>query len=490
MTGRPRTPLADAEPRSSAVHTSDQRLNAGFSALRRVDREVFTVLALLCCACLGFAFATGTLGSDSWLGLVGGRVVVEHGLPHHDTLTVWSLGRRWIDQQWLAQVVMYGLFALGGLSLLVLTTLAATIASIGGLIALARRRGATATSTAIVTVALFFLVLPAADVRAQTLAYPLLAALLWLLWGAGDGRGSPTRLALTLPVLVVWANVHGSVLLGATLVIVVAVETAFARRDARVLGFVPLAAAAVFVSPYGFGLVDYYRTVLLNPAFGKLVTEWRMPTPAHQPLFFVAALMSLALVGARRRRFTPSELVVFALTVVAGLLAVRNIVWFALIGLVLVPRTFDVQSTPNRRSRLNLALLSVAVAVTGALAVSVASRVDGRLTPSYPAAALVAVERSAGARPIWADDHYADWLLFNVPSARGHVLFDARFELLTRRELTRISQFDVRGAGTVLVPRRRSKQVACIGGNVVYRNGSAVVAVISPEARTASHRNC
>ena len=52
--------------------------------------------------------------------------------------------------------------------------------------------------------------------RAQTLAF-LLFALLLLLLLEDDVRPS-RRVYLTLPLLVLWANVHGSVLLGAALV--------------------------------------------------------------------------------------------------------------------------------------------------------------------------------------------------------------------------------------------------------------------------------
>ena len=55
------------------------------------------------------------LVQDSWLALVSGREVAQHGLPRHDSLTVWTAGDRWIDQQWLGQLVYYGLARLGGM---------------------------------------------------------------------------------------------------------------------------------------------------------------------------------------------------------------------------------------------------------------------------------------------------------------------------------------------------------------------------------------
>ena len=45
---------------------------------------------------------------DTWLTLMAGREVVDHGLPKTETLTILGAGATWTDQQWLAQVVVYG----------------------------------------------------------------------------------------------------------------------------------------------------------------------------------------------------------------------------------------------------------------------------------------------------------------------------------------------------------------------------------------------
>src|SRR5262249_37878440 len=60
------------------------------------------------------------LAADGWMALLSGRLVAEHGLPSHDTLTVWAHGRTWVDQQWLAQLALYGLDRFGGLPLALL----------------------------------------------------------------------------------------------------------------------------------------------------------------------------------------------------------------------------------------------------------------------------------------------------------------------------------------------------------------------------------
>ena len=53
------------------------------------------------------------LVTDTWVGLVSGREIARHGLPHVEHLTVIAQGRHWVDQQWLAQLIMYGLARAG-----------------------------------------------------------------------------------------------------------------------------------------------------------------------------------------------------------------------------------------------------------------------------------------------------------------------------------------------------------------------------------------
>ena len=68
---------------------------------------LFPVVALF------FIGVAGNLPSelfqDGWLVILGGREIVHHGLPSHDNLTIWTHGREWVDQQWLAQLLFYGL---------------------------------------------------------------------------------------------------------------------------------------------------------------------------------------------------------------------------------------------------------------------------------------------------------------------------------------------------------------------------------------------
>src|SRR5688572_2055964 len=88
--------------------------------VRRIAEEEHILVVLLAGFGLIFLliFPPALLVNDSWLTLMAGREVVENGLPSHDEITVYGMGARWTDQQWLGQVFMYGLYSLGGFALL------------------------------------------------------------------------------------------------------------------------------------------------------------------------------------------------------------------------------------------------------------------------------------------------------------------------------------------------------------------------------------
>jgi len=150
-----------------------------------------------------------------------------------------------------------------------------------------------------------------------------------------------------------------------------------------------------------------------------------------------SATPTLRDVGARR----------IALTAIGGFLAVRNIVWFALLMLFLLPRALDVhrrRDTGERHVRLNLAILSLGALVVVALTVANRESLRDRVVTVLSAGALAAVRRAVAIHPrapIWSASASADWILFDVPATRGRVVFDARFELLNRVAFVDISSF-------------------------------------------------
>ena len=130
--------------------------------------------------------------------------------------------------------------------------------------------------------------------RPQSFAYPLFVAVLWLL--VDELRRPSRRIYLVLPLLVLWANLHGSVVVGAAIVSAFAVSEIVASlrsqpRTVHVRSLVLLAAPwlCVLASPYATSLPHYYR-LIFSSGFARYVTEWAPTTLtlAHAPVYLLA----------------------------------------------------------------------------------------------------------------------------------------------------------------------------------------------------------
>src|SRR5262249_54953737 len=151
------------------------------------------------------------LTSDSYVALSAGREIWSHGLPTTNTMTLVSAGRAWIDQQWLGQLLLYGTWRAGGYAAVTVVTRVLTALAFAIVYHIMAVRGAPAGRalkwTTLAVVGTMVDVSP----RTQDGAYALFALLLLLVFLDG-GRPSRRWAAAALGLLVLWANVHGSVL--------------------------------------------------------------------------------------------------------------------------------------------------------------------------------------------------------------------------------------------------------------------------------------
>jgi hypothetical protein len=423
------------------------------------------VAAIAAVAAVSLAQVYLHIGQDTWLAVLAGRLIASHGVPHHDYLTVMAHGARWVDQQWLAQLGMYEVFRIGGLALMAVLYVALTAASLALGIAAARSLGATERALVMVLpIGAFFYIVTAVSVRTQGLAYPLFALTLWLL--ASEVR-SPTRrrVFLVLPLLIVWANLHGSVTLGVGLAVIYGLVTiseavrARGRRSAwssRGLVFVVGAPLTLLATPYGMGVLHYYSVTLLNSEFSKLVTEWR-PVTSVMILAVPYMLLLVAIVGllGRTGRRAPAfDHLVLVMLGLGGVFAVRNITWFGLAAVILAPTSLthvlrDKPAAP-RRTRLNLSLAAVSIAVVALAVVSTLAQPAAWFERTYDQRAVGTVAKLEAQRPgveIFADVRFADWLIWHDPRLAGRLAYDTSFELLTASQLRTLADL-----GTVRTP--------------------------------------
>jgi hypothetical protein len=431
---------------SSTPATAERPTSSGFAGL--LEENGLLVIVLGAFAIVFVLSLHRQLVVDGWMAIVSGRWIVQHGLPSHDALTVWARGHRWIDQQWLAQLALYGLWRLGGVKLALFVHALLVTSGLAGAALFARTRGATARSVTWVAIPVLIAYYPVASVmRPQSFAFPLFAAVLWLV--LDDARQPARRVFLTLPLIVLWTNLHGSVVLGAMLVSLDGLVGMVQQRRPSGRGLALLLApwACVFASPYGPHLPAYYQKILVGGDFKHFVTEWAPTTlSAQTAAVYLVVFGGAWLLGRAGRNVPLLDQLAFVLTSVLAFEAVRNTAWIGLVALAVLPPVVDRMRSPAEEpARLNR-ILSVTILASLAIAVAgVAAKSTNWFTSGFPSRAARATSAAAGSQGrVYASSPYGDWLLWSRPELSGRVAYDARFELFSAGQLQRVARFQDR----------------------------------------------
>jgi hypothetical protein len=209
-----------------------------------------------------------------------GRWIVEHGaVPHTDVYSFTMRGQPWISTQWLAQVAYAAVYAVAGWTgpvVLASVCIAATFALFTRFLA---RRLSESTTLVFVAAALA-LTVPHLLARPHVLALPVMMAWVGGLVQAADRRAPPSF--WLLPLMTLWANLHGGFVLGLALVAPIAVDAVW-NADARTrkslilrwAAFALAALAASCVTPYGWDSLLASKKILALGEALPLIMEWR-----------------------------------------------------------------------------------------------------------------------------------------------------------------------------------------------------------------------
>ncbi|MDA8068347.1 MAG: hypothetical protein M0T77_07010 [Actinomycetota bacterium] len=459
--------LAGQERTELPETCSDAAAQRGLAGLRDwLTARALFVVAVCAVIIISLLGIPTHLAQDGWLALIAGRLVASHGVPTHDYFAWMTYGQRWVDQQWLAQWVMFELVRLGGLQLMTVFYVLVTGVAFGGAVAAGRSLGGEDLDVLKITLpGVFFYLVTAVSIRTQGFAYPLFVATLWLLASDWRSRERGQRVYLVLPILVLWGNLHGSATMGAGLgglygLLLLARglrdRGLAALRDARAWAFVLISPLTLLATPYGMGMVHYYRVTLLNPQFSRLVTEWKPITTVPilaVPLFVMIAGAILAvLVTVVRARSSAAaapplyDVLVLLILAAGAVIAVRNVTWFGLALVILLPHVVTQmragRAAPLRRSRRNFLAAGATLVLCGLVTLVVLMRPSGWFTSTYPRRAITTLSTLIAQDPhakILADVRYADWLIWERPALfSGRVAYDTSFELLSKRQLEAI----------------------------------------------------
>ncbi|QOZ30217.1 hypothetical protein [Bradyrhizobium sp. CCBAU 51753] len=398
------------------------------------------------CAGVGaylFYMAAGEIllrDSDTMWQIKVGQWILDHrAMPTTDVFSFTRYGEAWISSSWLSQV-LYALVYGGDWAGPVIISSMAIGATVAIFLHLLRPYFDPARAFLIAALALLLSTIHF-FARPHVLALPVLLMFVGGLMAAADRRSSPSW--WLLPLMTLWANLHGGFVLGLALIGPIGLEAVWSaeRSQRRELvmrwGLFGLAAlAASCITPYGWGSLLGAMKIM---SLGKLLTligEW-MPADFSKFSFFEATLLGLIGVAFYRKLTLSVPRILLLLGLIwMALTHVRNIEVFAFIAPLVLAKPIAEQwgTADPAEPRFGEARTLPIVTILAAIAIVIGACVTTtmfvaqhhfKFLPSFEPAAAVDVLQQQKAHRVFSTAPFGGYMV----SRDMKVFIDGRAEL-------------------------------------------------------------
>jgi hypothetical protein len=373
--------------------------------------------------------------------LRAGAMTLDTGMiPTSDSFTFTAPGAAWLNQQWLSQVVLAAVYRVGGWTGLVVLRAALVIVLTACLFLACRRQGVNLRVAAWLTLGAFIVASVAFTLRPQLFGMALFAATLLIVVAR---RSHPRLLWLVPPLVVLWANLHGSFVLAPLVLGLAWLEDLHDRSPVAwqtlLVGLISLPAA--LVNPFGLGIWSYAAGLSTNSFITRQIVEWQPTTLRTAPglVFFGSVLAVMAILLRRPRRVSWPVLAWLAAFLLIGAYAIRGVAWWPIAAVIALagllgdePNAAEEPNTGSPR-RANV-IVAAGIALAGIALLPLWRPLDaGTGAPSavlaHAPSGVTAQLRSI-VRPgdrIFQPQPWGSWFEFAFPEAS--VAVDSRIEM-------------------------------------------------------------
>lgn len=285
---------------------------------------------------------------DIWWHLRdGAQILQQHSLPRSDTYSFGAAGSKWLDPEWLSELIYFASFRLMGMRGVLLVYFSVLVVIYAAVYYRSWRAGADCKDSAIAT--LVAISLGVVSIGPRTLLFGWLC-MIGLLLVLDHFERTGTGLWVLPLLFLVWVNVHpswifGLCLLGLTIMSGfcegtwgAVVATRWSPAEIRALLMSTAACVgALFVNPFGYKLAIYPFDFLLRQQTNmQHIEEWQpvdfSTGSGKLAMFLLFAFLGIACFS--RRQWRLNHLLVAGFALWAGLVHTRLLFF---IGLVVVP---------------------------------------------------------------------------------------------------------------------------------------------------------
>ena len=234
---------------------------------------------LLFISSLFYFFSYPGVDNDLWGHLYFGREIVQSArLPVENLYSYTASDYRWINHEWLSEVIFYGLFHFLGSPGLILLKLIVGIGVVWILDCIVRERTASPLARLLTLIWTMAILSPGFNIRPQLFTYLLFAVFIFLLYRYDQGKKAALYWAPVLMVL--WVNLHGGFVAGlgafglfsSPLVLKGLRDRDMKPSVTQVLVPAIISGIALLLNPYGINLLSFLAGDLL---LDRPITEWQ-----------------------------------------------------------------------------------------------------------------------------------------------------------------------------------------------------------------------
>jgi len=248
------------------------------SGLLALEKTFNFLIRILVYSSAFYFFSFVTADNDLWGHIKFGEDLwAAKALHRYDIYSYTAFGSEWINHEWLSELVMYFVYAVFGSPGLLIGKLFVGFSIVYLLSRISFYRTCEPLVYGITFVLSVFVMCPGFMIRPQVLTFLFVA---YFLYSFHLYLEKGKNLLWTLPfIMIVWVNCHGGFLIGVGMFpVAVGCEYIACRvknRDTghlrRVMFWLFLTEAAVFINPYGYHLLSFLYKTLSVP---RGISEW------------------------------------------------------------------------------------------------------------------------------------------------------------------------------------------------------------------------
>ena len=348
-----------------------------------------------------------------WHITIGEWILAHRAVPGVDTFSFTVVGRPWVAHEWLSEVILalaYRAAGWNGVMVLTATAAGSTI----GFVALYLWQHVRIDFAVMLVLLTISCGEPSLLARPHLIALPVLT--LWTIaLVSARARGEAPSLAL-LPLMTIWANLHGGFLVGLVLAGALAFEAAFdpSRRTATSvrswLIFVLGAVAAACVTPHGVDSLLFPFRLMSMKNFYQ-IEEWRPSDLGHLSGVTGSILVALYLGLTGRLQLPRFRVLLVAGLVFATMQHARNAQLLGVIAPLLIANALGAAGAVVTAERVLATAVGLLAAV--ALCLRIVFPLERTDEASYASAALASVPDGLRGKPVLNEYGFGGLLIFS-----------------------------------------------------------------------------